>query len=301
VIDPRRLRVLRALADHGTVTAAGKALHFSPSAVSQQLAALESEVGQELLHRHGRRVRLTSAGQLLVRHADAVLTELDRADASMAAHAIGTLGTVEIAAFASSIIHVVAPALAVLRTEVPNLTVLVRDAEGQDSMSLLLDGSVDLAVAVGYLIEPAPDNRVVRDPLYTDPFDVLLPPGHALAGLPEVDLHALAEDDWIAPLEGNPCRDVVLAAGQRAGFTPRVTHVSDDFHAEAALVAAGAGVALVPRTALGGAHGAVVRPVSGTAPVRRVFAAIRRGREDHPRISAVHDALQEVAAGASTG
>src|SRR5688500_5990636 len=98
-IDPRRLRVLRALADHGTVTAAGRALHLTPSAVSQQLAALESEAGQDLLRRKGRRVWLTSAGELLVDHATAVLAELDRAEARLAELGAGRLGKVRVAAF----------------------------------------------------------------------------------------------------------------------------------------------------------------------------------------------------------
>ncbi|NUT95519.1 MAG: LysR family transcriptional regulator [Saccharothrix sp.] len=285
MIDPRRLRVLRALADHGTVTAAAQALHLTPSAVSQQLAALESEVGQELLRRRGRRVSLTSAGELLVGHANAVAAELERAQATLAGLASGTAGRVEVGSFASAITQVVAPALARLRVSAPGVVVRVRDVEGHASVPLLLDGEIDLAITEEYRPR-RDDGRLTRFPLYTEPFDVVLPADHRLAGRAEVDLRDLAEDDWVATLPGNPVRDVVELACGDAGFAPRIVHTSDDFSAVGALVRAGAGVALVPRHALRGV------PVTGTAPLRRVFAAVRKGSEDHPLIRAVLDAAR---------
>ncbi|PPK68065.1 LysR family transcriptional regulator [Actinokineospora auranticolor] len=289
MIDPRRLRVLRALADHGTVTAAGAALHLTPSAVSQQLAALESEVGQELLRRRGRRVWLTSAGELLVEHADAVLAELDRAEARLAAYGAGELGQVRVAAFASAITQVVAPAITALRALAPSVTILVRDAEGQQSLPMLLDGEIDIAVSMHNPLD-GPEHRATFDSLYSEPFNAVLPPGHPLLAHPEIPLPALADDDWVVPLPGNPCRDVLLTACAQAGFTPRVTHTTDDFTATAALVAAGVGVALIPRTTLTSTDR--VRPVT-PSPQRQVYAAVRRGRETHPLIQVVRKALIE--------
>ncbi|WP_133847991.1 LysR family transcriptional regulator [Labedaea rhizosphaerae] len=293
MIDPRRLRVLRALADHGTVTAAGQALHLTPSAVSQQLAALESEVGQELLRRRGRRVWLTSAGDLLVKHADAVLAELDRAEATMAAHADGSIGRVRVAAFASAIGQLVAPAAKLLRERHPGITLRITDAEAQQSLPMLLDGEIDLAVTMAYRAGIDEQTRVHTDPLYTEPFVAVLPPGHRLADRSEVAVLELADEPWIGTLPGNPCRDVVVQCCAQAGFTPRIEHASDDFTAEVALVAAGLGVALIPRTALPGAPDVVVHPIAGDAPTRRVFAAVRRGLEDHPRLAAVRSALRD--------
>lgn len=293
MIDPRRLRVLSALADHGTVTAAAHALHLTPSAVSQQLAALEAETGQELLRRRGRRVFLTAAGELLVEHANAVAAELERAQAGLAAFAGGKTGRVEVASFASAITQVVAPAVAALRLTAPGVSIRVRDAEGHASVRLLLDGEIDLAITEEYRPSPrADDRRLTRFPLYTEPFDVVLPPEHPLAGEPEVDLRALADEDWVATLPGNPVRDVVELACGQAGFTPRVRHTSDDFRAIGALVRAGAGVALAPRNALPGL------PVRGAAPLRRVFAAVRRGSEEHPLIALVRDELVRGSGGA---
>jgi len=281
VIDPRRLRILLALADHGTVTAAAEALHLTPSAVSQQLTVLEAEAGQPLLRRRGRSVSLTAAGELLVQHANAVAAELERAETTLASFMSGTMGRVELAAFASAITQVVAPTIRDLRTRFPGITVLVRDAEGHASLPLLLDGSIDIAITEEQRVD---NQRLYRVPLYTEPFDVVLPETHPLAEQDTVCLPDLADDSWIAPLPGNPCRDAVVG---------RIVHTSDDFRAIIALVAAGAGVALVPHNALVHVPGALVVPVRGVPPQRRVFAAVRRGSEDHPLLKVVLEALQQ--------
>ncbi|MDX2974685.1 LysR family transcriptional regulator, partial [Kribbella solani] len=176
MIEVRRLRVLRALADHGTVTAAAEVLHLTPSAVSQQLAALESEVGQELLERRGRRVAITSAGRLLLAHADTILAEVERAEDAMRLHANGVNGEVRITAFATAITLLVAPALTRLRETTPGLSLVVRDAEGHQGITQLLDGDADLAIAVEHRGSPRPDDRrLARIPLYAEPFVAVLP------------------------------------------------------------------------------------------------------------------------------
>ncbi|MCP2259945.1 DNA-binding transcriptional regulator, LysR family [Streptoalloteichus tenebrarius] len=298
MIDPRRLRVLRALADHGTVTAAARSLYLTPSAVSQQLAALESEVGQPLLDRRGRAVRLTAAGEILASHASAVLAQLERAEADLAACASGAAGRVVVAAFATAITMVVAPAIADLRARAPKVEVLVRDAEGHASLPLLLAGEVDMAIAMDYRGAPgADDERLARVPLYAEPFDAVLPATHRLAEEDGVAVGELAAEEWITPWPGNPCHDVVQLACENAGFQPRVAHSSDDFRAICALAGAGVGVALVPRSALRGVElrDAVIRPVTGRPPTRRVFAALRRGGERHPLLGMTLDALRTAA------
>ncbi len=315
MIDARRLRTLRAVADHRTVTAAAAALYLTPSAVSQQLAALEQETGHHLLARDGRGVRLTAAGEILLRHADAVLAQLERAEADLAAYSAGVAGEVTVASFATGIALVLAPAIRALATEAPGVRLKVLDAEGDASLPMLLDGRADLAVAVEYRGAPrADDGRLTRVPLYAEPFEAVLPLGHPLA-LPGpalggsadlagpaalVDLADLAKEPWIGPYPGNPCHDVVLLACEHAGFQPRLVHSSDDFHAVIALASAGAGVALVPRSALRGADltGVAVRPVDSALATRKVFAAVRTGAEDHPLLRPVLRALAEAAADA---
>ncbi|MFE6686792.1 LysR family transcriptional regulator [Streptomyces sp. NPDC057743] len=299
MIEARRLHILRALADHRTVTAAAAALYLTPSAVSQQLAALEQETGHRLVERGARGVRLTPAGDILLAHANAVLAQLERAEAELAAYDKGEGGTVTVAAFATVIGLVLAPALAELAASAPGIHVRVRDAEGDASLPMVLDRQVDVAVAVEYRGAPdADDPRLTRVPLYAEPFDAVLPPGHALAEAAAVPLSALAKSPWIGPYSGNPCHDVVVLACEYAGFRPLLTHFSDDFRAVVALASAGAGVALVPRSALRGMDlgGVVVRPVDGVAPTRRVFAAVRRGAEEHPLFRPVLAALRTAAA-----
>lgn len=298
MIDARRLRTLRAVADHRTVTAAAAALYLTPSAVSQQLAALESETGHQLLERRGRGVRLTAAGEILLVHAHAVLAQLERAEAELAAYTSGAAGTLTVASFATGIGLLLAPAISELADTSPGIRVRVRDAEGDESLPMVLDGQVDLAVAVEYRGAPrADDQRLACFPLYAEPYDAVLPFAHRLADGDRIAISDLADEPWIGPYPGNPCHEVVMLACELAGFQPRLEHSSDDFRAVVALAGAGAGVALVPRTALRGMElaGVVVRPVDGVAATRRVFATVRRGAEKHPLISPVLDALRTVA------
>ncbi|MEU1388766.1 MULTISPECIES: LysR family transcriptional regulator [unclassified Nonomuraea] len=295
MIDTRRLRTLRAVADHGTVTAAAAALHLTPSAVSQQLVALEHEVGHRLFTRDGRGVHLTAVGKIMLGHANEVLAQLERAEAEVAAYTTGEAGEVTVACFATAISAVLSPAIAALRTTAPGLQVRVLDAEGDHSLAMLLDGGADLAVTVEYRGGPdAADRRLSRIPLYAEPFDLVLPEGHAEAG--SATLVSLAADTWIGPYPGNPVHDVITFACQQVGFTPNVVHCSDDFRAVVALVGAGAGVALVPRLALRdmALSGVVVRQTPG--PDRRVFAAIRRGADAHPLLRPLLSTLRAVAA-----
>ncbi|MFD7198314.1 LysR family transcriptional regulator [Streptomyces sp. NPDC059893] len=298
MIEARRLHILRAVADHRTVTAAAAALYLTPSAVSQQLTALEQETGHRLVERGAKGVRLTPAGEILLTHTNAVLAQLERAESELAAYSSGEAGTVTVAAFATGIGLVVGPALTRLALTAPGIRVRVQDAEGDASLPMVLDRQVDVAVAVEYRGAPgADDARLTRVPLYAEPFDAVLPAAHRLASSDRVPLAELAKDTWIGPFPGNPCHDVVVLACEHAGFQPRVEHSSDDFRAVVALASAGAGVALVPRSALRGMDlsDAVVRPVDGVAPTRRVFAAVRCGAEEHPLIRPVLEALGEAA------
>ncbi|NGO73554.1 LysR family transcriptional regulator [Streptomyces boncukensis] len=293
MIEARRLHILRAVADHRTVTAAAAALYLTPSAVSQQLTALEQETGHRLVERGARGVQLTPAGEILLRHTNAVLAQLERAAAELADYDSGAAGTVTVASFATGIGLVVAPALARLSAACPGIRVRVQDAEGDASLPMVLERQVDVAVAVEYRGAPADDPRLTHVPLYAEPFDAVVPDRHRLAGLDRVPLADLAKDLWIGPYPGNPCHDVVVLACEHAGFQPRFEHSSDDFRAVVALASASAGVALVPRSALRGMDlaGVVVRPVDGSVPTRRVFAAVRRGAEEHPLLRPVLEAL----------
>ncbi|MEV6158718.1 LysR family transcriptional regulator [Nonomuraea sp. NPDC052129] len=304
MIDTRRLRTLRAVADHGTVTAAAAALHLTPSAVSQQLLALEHEVGHRLFTRDARGVRLTAVGQIMLTHANEVLAQLERAEAEVAAYTTGAAGEVTVACFATAISAVLSPAITALRTGSPGLRVRVLDAEGDQSLSMLLDDQADLAIAVEYRGAPdAADPRLHRSALYAEPFDLVLPQDHPLAssGGASVRLADLVGETWIGPYPGNPVHDVITFACEQAGFSPDFAHCSDDFRAVVALVGAGAGVALVPRLALRDMvlPGVAVRRTPG--PERRVFAAVRRGAQTHPLLRPLLDTLYTIAGSLGNG
>jgi molybdate transport repressor ModE-like protein len=294
MIDARRLRVLREVAQQGTLSAAADVLHLTPSAVSQQLAALEREIGQPVVERNGRGVRLTGAAELLVGHANVVLAQLEAAAADVAAYSEGAVGTVRIAGFATALAELVSPAAVALRASHPRLALVAAEQEAPECFVALARGDIDVAISMASRQAPAPeDARFHRRALTTDTLDAVLPATHSLAAEPQLELAALAGETFVGPPDGSSCHDVTITGCAAAGFAPAFTHRTLDFHTTMALVAAGLGVALVPR--LGQAAvppGAVVRPLRAPAPARHVFAATRAGAERRPTVAAVLDALR---------
>jgi molybdate transport repressor ModE-like protein len=298
MIDVRRLRVLRALADHGTVAAAAQALHLTPSAVSQQLAALEREVGQPIVERRGRGVVLTGTAEVLLEHAHALFAQLERAEADVAAHARGELGTVVVGAFPTALQSIATPAAQALAGAHPRLRLELRDVESPHCFAALAEEAIDVAISMESASAPPPgDPRFARRPLLDDPLDAVLALDHPLANRGAIVLEALAGETWVGPSPGTSCHEVTLAGCASAGFTPRLAHRTNDFTALMTFVAAGLGVALVPRLAQTYVpDGVAVVALRGVAPARRVFAATRRGSDARPTIAAVLDALADEAA-----
>jgi molybdate transport repressor ModE-like protein len=293
MIDARRLRVLREVAQQGTLSAAADALHLTPSAVSQQLAALEREVGQPVIERNGRGVRLTGAAEVLVGHANVVLAQLEAAAADVAAFSEGVVGTVRIAGFATALAEIVAPAAASLRSTHPRLALTITEQEAPDCFRALARGDADIALSMASrLAPPADDPRFTLRPLRSDTLDAVLPARHPLAARDEIALAELAGETFVGPPDGTSCHDVTVSGCAAAGFVPAFEHWSLDFYTTMALVAAGLGVALVPRLAQSAVPaGAVIRPLAAPAPARHVFAATRAGAERRPTVAAVLDAL----------
>ena len=297
MIDVRRLRVLRALADQGTVVAAAQALHLTPSAVSQQLAALEREVGQPIVERRGRGLVLTGAGEVLLEHAYALFAQLERAEADVAAHGRGELGTIVVGAFPTALASVAAPAVHALAESHPRLRVELLDVESPHCFAALAEEQIDLAISMESASAPAPDDpRFTRWPLLDDPLDAVLPADHELADRSRIALAALATEAWVGPSPGTSCLEVTLAGCAAAGFSPRLVHRTNDFSTLMTFVAANLGIALVPRLAQGQVPpGVAVVPLRGEPPARRVFAATRRGGEARPIVAATLDALTAAA------
>jgi DNA-binding transcriptional LysR family regulator len=297
-IDIRRLRVLRELRERGTVGATACALNLTASAISQQIAALSREAGVPLLATHGRGVRLTPQATLLLEHSAIIEAQLERARADLAAFDEGVVGHVTIGAFATAITGIVAPALQLLRRERPRLRVTVLEIEAPEVFTRLDAGDLDVAVTVDYHNGPdRTDPRFARKDLLTDPLVAALAEDHPLAGQGSIDLKALAEEPWIVGALRGPCQEVGLAACTSAGFSPEIQHRANDWAAVFALVAAGCGVALVPRMAVanGLPPGVALRELRGIeSPSRHIYAAIRAGSESYPSLVPVLAALQTV-------
>ncbi|MER7758257.1 LysR family transcriptional regulator [Streptomyces sp. NPDC097619] len=291
--DIKKLRILRTLAERGTVTATAGALHMTPSAVSQALASLARQLGVDLLEAQGRRVRLTAAAHLVLRHAEPVFARLEAADAELSGYRAGETGEVRLGAFSTAVPALVVPAVAALRATRPGITVRVRETEAAEAYELLAAGTVDLALSLAAHAPTGHDPRFTRITLLEDPLDVALPPDHPLADAPGLRLADLAGDPWIFGGSG-PWSEITRTACEAAGFVPEQAHSAAGWTAILALVGAGMGVALVPRMAAPRAGAAVLRDLGRDRPARHVLAALRRGPGAAPAVGHVLAALRAV-------
>ncbi|MEU1228573.1 LysR family transcriptional regulator [Streptomyces sp. NPDC005828] len=297
VADPdlRKLRVLRELSERGTVSAAAQALHLTPQAVSQQISALGRELGVPLTEPSGRRLRLTGAARIVLRHADAVFTQVEQMRAELAAHGSGESGEVAVAGFSTTLSALILPAVARLRESRPLLRTSLAEVDPPESFSMLHRGETDVVISADTAGTAGEDPRFHRVALCDDPFDIALPEGHRLLDSPRLLLADLAEETWIFATTGM-CHDIGVAACTAAGFTPQASHAIGDWDATLAAVRLGLGVALVPRMAKPAPRPEVtIRAFSEQAPSRTVFAAVREGSQTSPEIAAVLDALRTVA------
>src|SRR3954447_153019 len=286
MLDVARLRVIDAVARHGSVTAAGKELNYSQPSVSHHLARLEAETGAQLLQRVGRGIRLTQSGQLLADRAAEIIGRIDAAGAELSAHVGLTMGTVRLAGFSSAIGSLVPQAVAALARTHPGLQVTLTDTHPPEALEMLRAGRVDVAVVFRY-DETAPEHGGVRlHHLLDDPV-------YLLSTRRIRKLAALRDATWIAGCER--CRSHLLAVCADEGFEPRIGYASDDMVVMQALVAAGLGVTTIPGLALR-AHrveGVVARELPGSP--RHVYAATYGEPPDPPATAALLAALIEAA------
>ena len=295
-LDVRRMRVLREVAGRGTIAAAARALSFTPSAVSQQLAVLEREAGVALLDRQGGRVRLTDAGRRLVVRTEAILVELEAASAELSAAAAEVAGDVHVGCFPSAERALLAPAVAALDARHPGVRVRTTELEPEAALPALRLGDVDAVVCHEDVARPAPaDDRLERVDLLEDPLRLVLPAGHP-ADAEAVPLAALAGERWVATPPGTACRAMVDRACGVAGFVPDVPFHANEFGVLAAFVAQGLAVALIPALALDAVGpGVVIRDVADVPVRRRIYLAARRGGLERPALAALVAALRDAA------
>lgn len=287
------MQVLRAVVSSGSVTGAAAALGYTPSAVSQQIAALEKEARTELLERVGRGVRPTAAGLLLTGYADTISRQVAEAETALADLLAGRTGRLAVRYFATAGASLVAPAVARLRTEHPGVQIDLKLIDPEDPLPEVREGRADLALVVG----PTGHEGVRLLHLLDDPYLAVLPEGHRLADAPEPTLSDLAEEPWVGSEWPGPCLDAQLAACAAAGFRPRFVVESEDYVTAQGFVAAGLGVSLIPRLGLGvGVRpGVVVRELRGPEPSRTIYAAVRETAPPQPALRAFIAAMRSAA------
>jgi DNA-binding transcriptional LysR family regulator len=294
MLDVRRMRILREVAERGSIAGAAQALSFTPSAISQQIATLERETGVALVERGPSSIRLTEAGRALVAHTDGVLASLDAAEAEIQAIAGVRGGVLRLASFPTAYATIMPPALVEFRRRHPDVEITLTECDPLGSLERLKSGELDLALLYEYPYVPFPDEDAVEEiPLLDEPIRVLLPRGHTAARRKAVPLKVLAAESWITSTVRSSCHLFVARACRAAGFEPAIALESDDHAVWQGLVAAGAGVALAPDLALEHLHpGVEARPVALQPLVRRVFAAHRKGGRT-PAIAAMLEVIGE--------
>jgi DNA-binding transcriptional LysR family regulator len=284
VIDVRRLRAFQAVVETGSVSAAAALLSYSPSAVSQQMTALERETGVRLFEHVGRGVRPTDAALLLCEHTTRVFASIQNAEDALSATAGSSLVPTALAAFQA--VH-------------PSVALDLVVVEGDEAVTTLRSGSIDVLVAVetrsrGDVV----DDDLVHRHLLADPFRVVLARSHPLAAERSVDLALLASERWIgvSSCPGH-CQLVIEAACMRAGFRPAYAIDADEYPTAQGFVAAGLGVAFVPMLALGSSlhPGVAVRRLKGDQPARQVWAMTRRALADNVPVLAMLACLETAA------
>jgi DNA-binding transcriptional LysR family regulator len=280
MLSPTRLKVFTELANCGSFAGAAAALDYTQSAISKQVAALEREVGAQLVVREVRPVRLTPAGEALAVHARAVLERLAAAEAELAAIAALKAGRLRVGTYSSVGATLVVQAVAAFRKRYPDVKLSLIEA-GRDSLVQdVRSGSMDVAAvfdfpALGLTVDEGLEARRLLD----EPHDLLLPPNHRLARKKAVSIVDLRDEDWLFPTLGpeSPTQRLFMAACASAGFEPRVVFRVNDCEMHQALVAAGVGIGFLPRLALHPVHpGVVIKPVA-EAPRRRILAIALRG------------------------
>jgi DNA-binding transcriptional LysR family regulator len=288
-----RLRILRELADRGTVAAVAEALSMTPSAVSQQLKVLAREAGVALLEPDGRRVRLTDAGQALVLRADDVLAAMERATAEMAHYRGSPRGQVRVASFPSGAALLLPPVLAALAGSGVELIAGDEDLPPTEASKLLADYDIVLT----HRDERAPSMagpRLSARVLMREPIDVVVAPDHPLAGRSSVRPEELAEETWVSVRGGFPVDDVLESIATVTGVRPRIAQRLNEFRVIETLVVSGYGVALMPRYAV--AHPDLsVLPLAGVRAARIYELVTRPQAHRRPAIATVLDAFETAA------
>jgi DNA-binding transcriptional LysR family regulator len=297
MLDVRRLKVLREVASRGSFSGAADALYLSQSAVSQQVAALEREVGMPLLERTSQGPRLTDAGRALLVHAEAAIARLEEAEHELAAIAGLEGGELRMASFPSASVTILTEALSRFARNHPKVNLSVTEAEPEESLQMLKAADIDVAIVFDYPLLASPSDRdVEKVPLVTESMHLALPRDHPKAASGRLSLSDFANEAWLCGVRPSSCGELIVEACRDAGFEPRIAFESEEYQVLQGYVAAGLGVTLLPDMVLPDLRpDLVVRPTDPEAPKRRVWAAVRAKGARSAATEAMLETLREVA------
>lgn len=298
MLDLDRLRVLHALFLTGSVGGAARTLHVTGPAVSQQLARLERDIGQRVVERHGRGVRLTDVGLLLAGQAGELLAHVERVETAVSEFQGTIAGTLTVAAFATAVRGLLLDVVHRLGSRHPALRFSLREQEPHESVPALSRGQAELVIAQDWAVDELllPDN-LSRCALLDDTYDLAVPAGHPLAARERVALTELPDEDWIGWSSTQICHDWLLHTLRAGGIRPRIAHTASEHSTQLALVGAGFGVAVLPRLGREPAPASVHFVPLTDVPARRVFALWRTSTTTRPAIDAMLRGLRQFAAG----
>ena len=298
MLDPRRLRLLREFAERGTIAATAAALGYTPSAVSQQLAALEREAGAILLDRTARAAELTDAGRRLVDHAERILAMIEAAEADLSL--AGPAGRVTVTAFPTAAVAF-GPALVRRVRAHPGLTLLLRETQREEGLRLVRTGEADVALVADWSgrqtsadsARPGGTGALRYYPLIRDPVVLVLPRGHPAADPARpVDLEKLRDEPWLAAPAGEPSRQAVDRLLASTGGVPQAPWEFEGLSTILSLVARGIGIAVLPRLTLAvGDRRVAVRELPGPTEARDVYAVARASSVRRPSVAVILAAL----------
>ncbi|WP_431771104.1 LysR family transcriptional regulator [Streptomyces cucumeris] len=298
MLDLARLRALHAVAVHGSVSAAATALGYTPSAVSQQIAKLERETRTTLLERQGRGIALTDAARHLAATAQQLLAIVEQAETTLEERRGRPTGRLVIGAFATAARGLMPPVLARMREEHPSLDARLLEVDPHLSVDLVAQGVIDMAVAHDWDIAPLPaPEGLERAVIGDDACDILAPAGHPLAVRGRE--RPLSRDDlpgqrWICQPPGSVCHDWLVRTLRATGHEPDLAYQAAENHTQVALVAAGLGIALMPRLGRGTLPEGVTAVPLEPVPVRRLYALWRTGASRRPAITETVRLLREL-------
>ncbi|WP_107655477.1 LysR family transcriptional regulator [Nocardia suismassiliense] len=294
MLDVHRLTVLRSVVENGSIHGAAARLGYTPSAISQHIAALQRETGMPLVERHGRGIRPTEAGVLLAEHTRRIQDEIARAETALADLRAGKSRRLTIRYFATAGAVLIPPVVSELGRLHPEVRVALRlgkglsEKETADAEVMVFDDTVRVPAGL----------RTLH--LLDDPFLAVLPPAHPLATQSVIELAQLRAERWIDnEWPSTLCRETMLKACGAAGFSPDFVVEAHDYAAAVGFVAAGLGLTLIPRLALRAipTESVVCRPVVGPVPTRTIVAVVKAGTESQPPLSAFLDLLRAAADG----